>query len=525
MVAIGEDINGDSGDDSPFIVSISGNGNVIAYGAVNGFRSQRGHVRVFFLDESTGTWVQIGEDIQGEMNKDRLGAYVSLSSDGESLAVGIPFIDDEGITNRGGVRIYRVLPGVLAPHGSIILGETGNEFAGSTVSIAPHGLGMVAIGYPGYSSNGLNNRGRVRIFLFSLIKFDWVQHGSTIFGEAGDDRLGRVSLSTDGTTVAIGTPSHRNNRGLVRVYRFSNKLNDWEQMGQGIHGFNNGDNFGLSISISTDGMAVAIGASNSDQNGISSGHVALYNFDNIKNKWVQVGPDINGEAPGDKAGLAVSLSSNGRVIATGTYLNDGNGMEDSGHVRVFTFEHIFQCKDNSQKDNFFCRCRCDENYISYETGNKYLAGDDDFCVTMPSSMPSKSPSVSFRPSISPSLLPSISPSYAPSTSPSLSPSTIPTYAPSASPSLSPSSNPSYAPSSSPSHSPSTNPSYTPSVSPSHSPSSSPSSIPSVMSSVSPSSRPSLRRKGKKSKNNPVPKKSKKQSKDFTKNPKGKRIYL
>ena len=50
--------------------------------------------------------------------------------------------------------------------------------------------------------------------------------------------------------------------------------------------------------------------------------------------WSQLGDDIDGEAADDYSGCSVSLSSDGTVVAIGAFVNDGNG-SDSGHV-VFT---------------------------------------------------------------------------------------------------------------------------------------------------------------------------------------------
>ncbi|CAK0897704.1 unnamed protein product [Prorocentrum cordatum] len=44
--------------------------------------------------------------------------------------------------------------------------------------------------------------------------------------------------------------------------------------------------------------------------------------------------DIDGEASGDRSGVSVSLSSDGSRVAIGAFFNDGAGL-DSGHVRVF----------------------------------------------------------------------------------------------------------------------------------------------------------------------------------------------
>lgn len=50
--------------------------------------------------------------------------------------------------------------------------------------------------------------------------------------------------------------------------------------------------------------------------------------------WTQLGADIDGEAAGDWSGWSISLSSDGSVLAVGAVQNDGNG-NDSGHVRVY----------------------------------------------------------------------------------------------------------------------------------------------------------------------------------------------
>ena len=71
-----------------------------------------------------------------------------------------------------------------------------------------------------------------------------------------------------------------------------------------------------------------------DGNGSNSGHVRVYK--NISDSWQQIGSDIDGEAPGDLSGRSVSLSSNGRILAIGANLNADNGY-NSGHVRVYKF--------------------------------------------------------------------------------------------------------------------------------------------------------------------------------------------
>lgn len=53
--------------------------------------------------------------------------------------------------------------------------------------------------------------------------------------------------------------------------------------------------------------------------------------------WNQLGNDIDGEDAGDGSGYSVSLSSDGSIVAIGAPLNNFG----SGHVRVYKYEH--QC--------------------------------------------------------------------------------------------------------------------------------------------------------------------------------------
>jgi hypothetical protein len=63
---------------------------------------------------------------------------------------------------------------------------------------------------------------------------------------------------------------------------------------------------GRSVSLSADGSRVAIGAPYNDGNGNYAGHVRIYEYSG--GSWTQLGADIDGEAALDKSGYSVSLS-------------------------------------------------------------------------------------------------------------------------------------------------------------------------------------------------------------------------
>jgi hypothetical protein len=170
----------------------------------------------------------------------------------------------------------------------------------------------------------------------------WQKIGNDIDGGARGDGFGySVSLSLDGNTVAVGTPRNDGNgdtSGNVRIFQWIEANSTWTQMGADIDGEVSGDQFGTSVSLSSDGKTVAIGAPNNDGNGSRSGHVRIFQWTESSSTWTQVGADIDGEAARDESGFSVSLSSDGKTVAIGSIYNDGNGA-DSVHVRIFQWNY------------------------------------------------------------------------------------------------------------------------------------------------------------------------------------------
>jgi len=277
------------------------------------------------------SWTQLGMDIDGEAIQDHSGRSVSLSADGLTLAIGADENDGNG-PNAGHVRVYKFLLGEWTQQGSDIDGETVGDKSGRSVSLSADGL-TLAIGAQLNDGNGID-AGHVRVYQWSGMV--WTQQGADIDGEAvGDASSTSVSLSADGLTLAIGAHLNDGNgmdAGHVRVYQWSGMV--WTQQGADIDGEAVGDKSGASVSLSADGLTLAIGAYNNGGNGPSAGHVRVYEF--ISGVWTQLGADIDSEAAGDFSGRSVSLSADGLTLAIGAYGNDGNG-GNAGHVRVYEF--------------------------------------------------------------------------------------------------------------------------------------------------------------------------------------------
>lgn len=340
---VGADIDGEfPGDNSGTGLAISSDGNIVAIGA-NVNSSIRGSVRIY--QNISGTWTQIGADIDGEAVNDASGSSVSLSSDGTIVAIGAPYNDGNG-SNSGSVRVYKNVSGTWTQIGADIDGESFSDQSGWSVALSSDGS-ILAIGNQ-YNDGGGVDSGSARVY--KNVSGTWIQIGTDINGEAAGDNSGSaVSLSSDGSIIAIGARQNDGNgidSGSVRVYK--NVSGTWTKIGSDIDGEAAGDKSGATVTLSADGNIIAIGSPSNDGNGTDSGSVRVYK--NISGSWTQIGADIDGEAPGNFSSYSASLSSDGSVLAIGVFLNSGNGIE-SGHVRVYNLSTVLS-SDSFVLSNF-----------------------------------------------------------------------------------------------------------------------------------------------------------------------------
>ena len=180
--------------------------------------------------------------------------------------------------------------------GSNITGDGSSHYFGRGVSLSSNGT-VVAIG----ASNG-NSTGYTQIYAWNSATSSWQKRGNNINGEGSRDFFGSaVSISSDGNTVAIGAKNNDDNgtrSGHVRIYNWNGSA--WIQLGSDIQGEIAEDKSGTSISLSNDGSIVAIGAPQNDGNGNNSGHVRIYNWNGAS--WVKLGDDIDGGSSFDFSG-------------------------------------------------------------------------------------------------------------------------------------------------------------------------------------------------------------------------------
>lgn len=151
--------------------------------------------------------------------------------------------------------------------------------------------------------------------IFRNVAGTWTQMGSDLFGSSSDYMGTSVSLSEDGNTLAASYEVDVS-QGKVRVYQYGVS---WSQVGSDIVGEASGDKFGYSVSLSNDGSKLAVGAYG---NNSSTGHARVLKYSG--GSWSQIGFDIDAASTGDESGTSVGLNGDGNVVVIGApkYLGD-----------------------------------------------------------------------------------------------------------------------------------------------------------------------------------------------------------
>jgi hypothetical protein len=221
--------------------------------------------------------------------------------------------------------------------GNSIIGINTGDFTGLSIDLSSDG-NIVAIGSPFYSNNDNIFNGNVIVYEWNNSTNIWEQKGSQINGENTEDLVGySVSLDSSGTTLAFGVQYantiNGTTSGKVLIYNWNSSTNDWIIKGSEIVGMTSNEEIGVVLELNSDGNTIVIGAPYKDNNiGNNIGCVRIYDY--VNGSWVQRGFDIIGQAEGDIFGSSVSINSNGNIVSIGAPSNDDNG-NNAGNVRVY----------------------------------------------------------------------------------------------------------------------------------------------------------------------------------------------
>ncbi|WP_107038421.1 T9SS type A sorting domain-containing protein [Brumimicrobium mesophilum] len=308
-------------------VAISGDGKTFIANAPGNQQNDLNSGSAAVYTNIGNDWVQVGARFYGTSYMEQLGKHVDISNDGSIIAISASKLDNGSSQSEGVVYVYQNVSNNWVMLGQPILGKSMADLAGTRVSLSGDGS-TIAITSPGSDENG-SASGQVRVFEF--VSNAWVQLGQDINGYGIDAAFGYdVSISNSGDRLAASSINNTTGAtmiGYVMVYENINGV--WTQIGQTLNGAANEDRFGRSIALSGNGNTLIVGAAGSDINGNNSGTTSI--FDYTSNNWTLVGQEIHGQQGGASEGWRVSISDDGNTIGTGaTSIN-----YYTGQVRVF----------------------------------------------------------------------------------------------------------------------------------------------------------------------------------------------
>ena len=370
---LGATINGLNSNDAMSSIAISKNGDTFVAGAVQTQNILPGYAIVY--RNISGTWTMLGSTIYGLANGDQFGTSVSISADGNTIAVGS--MDHSGFSSNGPgyVRVftYSNANNTWTQLGGVISGTTEGAMFGRSGCLSANGRRII-IGGTDHAS----------VFDYDVNKVAAVTDTSSdTYGHVGWTRIGsdfimharNVSMSDDGRIVAIAVstaytggglfPDGGSSGGIIRVFRydatkttavtdatsdtFGPKL--WNRIGGDFYGvqYASAGGYWGGVKLSSDGTKVMITYGTED----NVGYVRIFQYDINKTTavtnrssstfgpkyWYQLGQSLTGNSE-DVVGYSAAISNDGTIVAVTAGYGDSNPPSNNnnvGYVKAFRY--------------------------------------------------------------------------------------------------------------------------------------------------------------------------------------------
>jgi hypothetical protein len=198
---------------------------------------------------------------------------------------------------------------------------TSDDYFGRSVSISSDG--STAIVGARYDDDNGSQSGSA--YIYKLVEGIWQETKLLASDGADGDYFGQsVSISSDGSTAIVGAYGDDDNgtlSGSAYIYKLvGGVLQETKLLAS------NGaseDYFGYSVFISSDGATALVGAVWDDDNGTNSGSAYIYKF--VNGIWQETKLLASDGASSDQFGVSISISKDGGTAIVGAYGDDDNG--------------------------------------------------------------------------------------------------------------------------------------------------------------------------------------------------------
>jgi FG-GAP repeat len=193
----------------------------------------------------------------------RFGSSVSISADGNTIVVGVPFADKGSNADQGSTYIYWKKGGQWIQQQEITSSDgAAYDRFGWTVSINSDG-NTIVVGAPHSKVSGNSEQGSAYVFVRNGRQWIQQQKLTVSDGSAGDRFGSSVSISGDGNMIVIGAPlvniGNRSDQGSAYIFKRSKEQWTLQQKLTALDGSAD-DYFGQSVSINGSGNLVVSGA-------------------------------------------------------------------------------------------------------------------------------------------------------------------------------------------------------------------------------------------------------------------------
>ena len=285
-------------------VAISKDGEMIVVGSTFA-NNKKGKVSVFRYAGGT-VWEQMGPDIQGNYADGKFGWNIDIASDASTPTFVVGEKSDDAVENKsrpGQARVYRWESAGsgwwrLLGNYQIDGPHLGDAF-GRSVAISADGEIIVS----GARFYGIDEAGAALSYKYQGGQYGsgWITQAG-VFGDSAGDHFFNVAMNKAGDRIAVGSGT---GQGYVKVFDYgplamNNGVETWIQVGDTLRGEASGENFGSAVSLSHDGETLLVGSPSRD-NSNQPGSVRLYKLapKGTYPKYPHISPSVQSAGPDD----------------------------------------------------------------------------------------------------------------------------------------------------------------------------------------------------------------------------------
>tara|TARA_R110000851_G_scaffold7354_1_gene28695 strand:- start:112 stop:3186 length:3075 start_codon:yes stop_codon:yes gene_type:complete len=292
-------------------VSMSADGTKVIVGAQREGTGGNYAGAAYSFTLSGGSWSQQQKIVSSDLAAgDNFGNAVSMSADGAKIIVG-------AYTKAGGGAAYIFVPsgGLWSQQQKILSSDLATgDYLGNSVSMSGDGTKVIV--------NGGNAS-----YIYTYNGSSWGSEAKIVGSDVqAAHRFGQRHINSDGTKVIVGSmgdDSGGTNSGAAYIFALSG--GSWSQEAKIVASDPEvDDRFSIAVSMSSDGTRVILAASYEDTGGTDAG--SAYIFALSDGSWSQEAKIQSSEIQaGDFFGYSVSMSSDGTRVIVGAYYEDTGG--------------------------------------------------------------------------------------------------------------------------------------------------------------------------------------------------------